>query len=223
MTLTSQYIKFITDSQRRLEDEEVRDNWLRIPNKLNYNMNLTNQTNNQPKNNTNSAATETHAYSLFLCNTRTYIYMVDVRVTNSSFAQGKHKTLACCSWSAGFLREAHSYSRHIWQSFSLTVKIHTYTNMHKHLRQTNMHEVWVCLYLHFKQTNINVVNSLKYNEKIQHSVCLCLRLHPILLSVFVPVEEGGVLSFTTQFHSHFPISGTTNVFLPEVCKVCPSC
>ena len=26
MTLTSQYIKFITDTQRRLEDEEVRDN-----------------------------------------------------------------------------------------------------------------------------------------------------------------------------------------------------
>lgn len=26
MTLTSQYIKFITDTQRRLEEEEVRDN-----------------------------------------------------------------------------------------------------------------------------------------------------------------------------------------------------
>ncbi len=49
MTLTSQYIKFITDSQRRLEDEEeVRDNWLRIPNKLNSNINLTNQIINQP-------------------------------------------------------------------------------------------------------------------------------------------------------------------------------
>lgn len=50
MTLTSQYIKFITDTQRRLEDEEVRDNWLRIPNKLNSNINLTNQPNNQPTN-----------------------------------------------------------------------------------------------------------------------------------------------------------------------------
>lgn len=43
MTLTSQYIKFITDSQRRLEDDEVRDNSLRIPNKLNSNIDLTNQ------------------------------------------------------------------------------------------------------------------------------------------------------------------------------------
>ena len=50
MTLTSQYIKFITDTQRRLEDEEVRDNWLRIPNKLNSNINLTNQPNNSPPN-----------------------------------------------------------------------------------------------------------------------------------------------------------------------------
>jgi hypothetical protein len=32
MTLTSQYIKFITDTQRRLEDEEVRDNTLIYPN-----------------------------------------------------------------------------------------------------------------------------------------------------------------------------------------------
>ena len=32
MTLTSQYIKFITDTQRRLEDEEVRDNTLGNPN-----------------------------------------------------------------------------------------------------------------------------------------------------------------------------------------------
>lgn len=47
MTLTSQYIKFITDSQRRLEDEEVRNNWLRIPNKLNSNINVTNQIINQ--------------------------------------------------------------------------------------------------------------------------------------------------------------------------------
>lgn len=43
MTLTSQYIKFITDSQRRLEDDEVRDNSSRIPNKLNSNSDLTNQ------------------------------------------------------------------------------------------------------------------------------------------------------------------------------------
>lgn len=43
MTLTSQYIKFITDSQRRLEDDEVRDNSSRIPNKLNSDIDLTNQ------------------------------------------------------------------------------------------------------------------------------------------------------------------------------------
>lgn len=42
-TLTSQYIKFITDSQRRLEDDEVRDNSSRIPNKLNSDIDLTNQ------------------------------------------------------------------------------------------------------------------------------------------------------------------------------------
>lgn len=41
MTLTSQYIKFITDSQRRLEDDEVRDNSSRIPTKLNLNSDLT--------------------------------------------------------------------------------------------------------------------------------------------------------------------------------------
>lgn len=75
MTLTSQYIKFITDSQRRLEDEEVRDNWLRIPNKLNYNMNLTNQTNNQSKNKANSMTTETHARSFSLRDAQTHIYM----------------------------------------------------------------------------------------------------------------------------------------------------
>lgn len=97
MTLTSQYIKFITDSQRRLEDEEVRDNWLRIPNKLNHNLNLTNQTINQPINQTNSPTTETHVHCFSPCNAQTYIYMVDVRVTNSSFAQGKQKALACCS------------------------------------------------------------------------------------------------------------------------------
>lgn len=50
MTLTSQYIKFITDSQRRLEDDEVRDNWLRIPYKLNPNINLTNPIINHPTN-----------------------------------------------------------------------------------------------------------------------------------------------------------------------------
>lgn len=43
MTLTSQYIKFITDSQRRLEDDEVRDNSSRIPNKFKSNIDLTNQ------------------------------------------------------------------------------------------------------------------------------------------------------------------------------------
>lgn len=43
MTLTSQYIKFITDSQRRLEDDEVRDNSSRISNKLNPSIDLTNQ------------------------------------------------------------------------------------------------------------------------------------------------------------------------------------
>lgn len=42
-TLTSQYIKFIMDSQRRLEDEEVRDSGSRILNKLNSNIDL-----NQP-------------------------------------------------------------------------------------------------------------------------------------------------------------------------------
>lgn len=43
MTLTSQYIKFITDSQRRLEDDEVRDNSSTIPNKFKSNIDLTNQ------------------------------------------------------------------------------------------------------------------------------------------------------------------------------------
>lgn len=37
MTLTSQYIKFITETQRRLEDEEVRDNTLGYPNTLTTN------------------------------------------------------------------------------------------------------------------------------------------------------------------------------------------
>uniref|UniRef100_A0A3B4AWF4 Plectin a n=1 Tax=Periophthalmus magnuspinnatus TaxID=409849 RepID=A0A3B4AWF4_9GOBI len=44
MTLTSQYIKFLNDTERRLEDEEVRDNWLRFP--LCSNINLTNYLNN---------------------------------------------------------------------------------------------------------------------------------------------------------------------------------
>lgn len=48
MTLTSQYIKFITDTQRRLEDEEVRENCLRVPNKLNSNTKLTVKANNRP-------------------------------------------------------------------------------------------------------------------------------------------------------------------------------
>lgn len=48
MTLTSQYIKFITDSQRRLEDDEVRENSWRVPNKLNSNNDMLNQLMQQP-------------------------------------------------------------------------------------------------------------------------------------------------------------------------------
>lgn len=98
MTLTSQYIKFITDSQRRLEDEEVRDNWLRVPNKLNPNINLTNKTINQPRNKTSRRLLKRmHFFSVCRTHIHTHTHDVNVRVTNSSFAQVKHKTLACCS------------------------------------------------------------------------------------------------------------------------------
>lgn len=108
MTLTSQYIKFITDSQRRLEDEEVRDNWLRIPNKLNPNINLTNKTINQPRKKTSRRLPKRmHFFSV--CCTHIHTHNVNVRVTNSSFAQVKHETLACCSWFAGLLRQEHTY------------------------------------------------------------------------------------------------------------------
>ncbi len=67
MTLTSQYIKFITDTQRRLEDEEVRDIWLRIPNKLNSNINLTNQIINQPTNEITRRSPKRMHAPTFLC------------------------------------------------------------------------------------------------------------------------------------------------------------
>lgn len=100
MTLTSQYIKFITDTQHRLEDEEVRDNWLRIPNKLNSNINLTNQPNNQPTNKRDYLPiTEAHACTHALCvtHTHTHTHYINVRMTNSSFTQVMLETLACCS------------------------------------------------------------------------------------------------------------------------------
>lgn len=75
MTLTSQYIKFITDSQRRLEDEEVRDNWLRIPNKLNPNINLTNQIINQPTNEMTRRSPKRMHAPTFLCVPHKYAHI----------------------------------------------------------------------------------------------------------------------------------------------------
>ena len=103
MTLTSQYIKFITDTQRRLENEEVRDIRPRIPNKLNSNIKLTNQPNNRPTVVQSSLLpiTETHECthcSLCVLHTQTYPHMTLMYGWQNRFLCTGHETLACCSW-----------------------------------------------------------------------------------------------------------------------------
>lgn len=78
MTLTSQYIKFITDTQRRLEEEEVRHNPQGIvgyPQETNLNNNLNPV---QPKPN-NQTQTLTYTYRY------TQPYIINVWVTRHSF------------------------------------------------------------------------------------------------------------------------------------------
>ena len=79
MTLTSQYIKFITDTQRRLEEEEVRDNPRGIV-EHSPNNNTNNNLNNliQPKPNQTQTLTHTH--------THTHSHRINVWVTRHALS-----------------------------------------------------------------------------------------------------------------------------------------
>lgn len=90
MTLTSQYIKFITETQRRLEDEEVRDICLRVPNKLDSNTNLTKTNKHTNKHVPIKSHTCMHTHTFFSACLMTHMTL-NVRVTTTSFTRVVHE------------------------------------------------------------------------------------------------------------------------------------